>query len=174
MAALEPVDRSLHTGAARPESLDGWTISIGGLVARPCALTVPELHALGRPVEVRPGVRCPEGVATRGSVYTGIALEDVLRHAGPRPEGRYIAVHSGPYATGFKLESLGRRGAVLAFERNGADMTWDDGGPVRLVFMSGACFDTVKWVDRVTVEPNLAAATALDFVRRRRGMVPPE
>jgi DMSO/TMAO reductase YedYZ molybdopterin-dependent catalytic subunit len=56
--------------------------------------------------------------------------------------------------------------------RNGAPMTWEEGGPVRLVVTTGACFDTVKWITRVALERDSSTATALDFVRARHPLEP--
>ena len=57
---------------------------------------------------------------------------------------------------------------MLAYLRDGRELTWAEGGPVRLVVAKGACFDTVKWVERIELSETDTAATALDIVRARR------
>jgi DMSO/TMAO reductase YedYZ molybdopterin-dependent catalytic subunit len=166
------VRRSDHVGAERPESLDGWTIEVGGLVKRPLSLTVAALEALGELIEVRTDLECAEGISTAGAVYHGIPLADALDAASPADDARYVTVQSGPYVAAFPRESLGREEAVLAVRRNGAPMTWEEGGPVRLVVTTGACFDTVKWITRVALERDSSTATALDFVRARHPLEP--
>jgi len=121
-------------------------------------------------VDLVSGVDCPDGIGTRGATYTGVPLVDLLRELGPAEDGAYVTVTAGTFTAAFALESLGRRNAILALRRNGERLTWEQGGPVRLVVEKGACFDTVKWVESIAVERDASSATALSIVKARRGL----
>lgn len=169
MTAPEAPRRDDHVGPARPDSLAGWLLHVDGLVARPGSFTTDDLARLGTGGAFRSGVTCPDGpIGLAGAEYEGVDLEDLIAHMGPLPTASQVLVHSGDYVASFRLESLGRRQAVLAFRREGRPLAWAEGGPVRLVVGSGACFDTVKWVERVELAETDTAATALEIIRARR------
>lgn len=155
----------------RRSQLDGteappWRIDVGGLCDRPASLGPSELRALGT-VEMRPEVRCPADSGLDGSLWGGVPLAELARHVQPLDEARYAIIRSGPYAVGFQIESLERRGAILALTADGAELDPGHGGPVRLVVAKGACFDMVKAVDAITFEADGSSATAVTMVRRR-------
>jgi DMSO/TMAO reductase YedYZ molybdopterin-dependent catalytic subunit len=130
---------------------------------------VEELAA-GPVVALRSDVECPDGIGTAGAEFEGVPLADVLARAGVDAEARYLCVHSGAFTAAFALESLDRRNGILAVRKNGQRLSWEDGGPVRVAVAKGACFETVKWVERITLERDASSATALSIVRARRGL----
>jgi DMSO/TMAO reductase YedYZ molybdopterin-dependent catalytic subunit len=161
--------RSRQVGPQEPSSLESWTLEVAGLVNSPRTLTVAGVSRLGAPLHADGGVNCPEGFATTRGDWSGVSLLAVMEAVQPRLDARYVSIHSGDFVAAFRLESIDRRGAVLATALDGRPIPWSVGGPIRLVPSSGACFDTVKWVQRISFDPDGSAATALEIVRARRG-----
>jgi DMSO/TMAO reductase YedYZ molybdopterin-dependent catalytic subunit len=153
-----------------PQPTDGpWRLLVIGLVGKELVFDVAAVEALGAMEEVTGGPECPEGFGTSGHTFAGPSLTALIESAEPLPAATHVCVHSGPFVAAFKLESLARRGALLATRRDGEAMSAETGGPVRLVPALGACFDSVKWVERITLEADGSSATARDIVRARRG-----
>ena len=150
---------------AAPET-STWRLEVRGMCEQPISLGAVELRALGL-IEMRSEVRCPAGSGLDGSLWSGVPLSALIERCKPAAGARYAIIHSGPYATGFRLESLERRGAILALTANGETLDATRGGPVRLVVAKGACFDMVKAVDGVSFEADGSSATAVTMVRRR-------
>jgi DMSO/TMAO reductase YedYZ molybdopterin-dependent catalytic subunit len=81
-----------------------------------------------------------------------VRLADVVALAGPLPAARYVRVHAGEYIVSVPLDGAGA--ALLCDELNGRPLPPAHGAPWRLLVPGGACFTSVKWVDRL----ELAAA----------------
>ena len=160
--------RSQHIGPARPGSLDAWTIDVGGLITRPLTLAISQLAALDSPVSLRSSGKCGAGPGVSDGLFEGLPLLSLASHVGVQPEARYVCVHSAGFTAAFALDSLVRRETILALRKDGVPLDWSDGGPVRVVAVKGACFDMVKWVERVTFEAGNSSATAVPIVRARR------
>jgi DMSO/TMAO reductase YedYZ molybdopterin-dependent catalytic subunit len=141
---------------------------LGGLVDNPMTLSVPDLMATTGRISLVSQVSCPDGIGTAGAVYEGVPIESLLDLAGVQARAQYVCVGSGPFAASFAIESLDRRQSILATLKNGEPLTWEDGGPVRLVVAKGACFDTVKWVERLSIDEDSSGGTALSIIKSRR------
>jgi DMSO/TMAO reductase YedYZ molybdopterin-dependent catalytic subunit len=92
----------------------------------------------------------------------------MLTSAGVLPAARYVTIGSGGFVTAFELDSLTRRNAILADTRNDVPLAPEDGGPIRLMFTQGACFEAIKAVEWVELTEDASKATALEIVKARR------
>ena len=172
MPAIEPSDRATHVGPQQPRDLADWAVAIGGMVRRPFAAPLRELAASAGRKALTSRVQCPDGVGTAGATFDGVRLADLIEQAQPDGDARYVCIHSGAFTEAFPRGSIRRRGFLLADRRNGQPLTWLEGGPLRLVVARGACSDTVKWVERVTLERDRSSATAASMIRARRAAQP--
>jgi DMSO/TMAO reductase YedYZ molybdopterin-dependent catalytic subunit len=166
-----PQDRQerADVGPEQPLDLQHWILHVEGLVSQPLTLSLDDLAALDSEMALVSDVTCPDrSIGIAGKEYEGALLTRLLRLARPTDDARYVCVHAGEFIAAFSLESLDRRIPMLAIRKHGAPLTWADGGPIRLVAAKGACFDTVKWVERISLERDASSATALSIVRARR------
>jgi len=159
-----------QVGAGRPGDTSAWTLTVTGLVERPTRYPVNDVVSGFDAVTVHSNVNCPDGKIVGAGEWRGASLDALLERAGRRPEATHVLIGSGEFLVAFELRTLASRGAILAVEREGVPLTWEQGGPLRLIFAKGACFDTVKWVDTLRLEADGSGATALDVVRTRRSM----
>lgn len=130
---------SLHAGEP--------TLRVDGLVLRALDLR-PGTDLAGLPRVARTeAFTCEEGWTVPSVRWRGVRLADVVALAGPLPAARYVRVHAGEYAVPVPLDDAGA--ALLCEEMNGQPLPAIHGGPWRLLVPGGACFTSVKWVDRL-------------------------
>lgn len=114
--------------------LDGFVLSVGGMVARPLALGLDELRGLAADE-----VDCRLTSVTRWSVravWRGVLATRLVGMVRPAPEAGFVKLTSfgGAYTTTVRLSDLAHPRAVFAVGANGVDLPVEYGGPVRAVF----------------------------------------
>jgi len=123
---------------------DGMEVS--GLVARATILRRNDLAPLGRGTLQQP-FACDEGWVVPSLRWEGVWLADVLVLAEPHPLARFVRVCAGTYNTPLSLAAAGN--ALLADRLDDQPLALEHGAPWRLVLPGGACYTSVKWVDRL-------------------------
>ena len=175
-AMLTAADRFFVRTAA-PRSLpasDAWTVTLGGLAGAPRALSMRDLEPLvsssGRYLLECSGNSDPSNFGLIGTAdWEGVPLAAIVDRATP-PSSAYRVMVSGvddltstprtsvPGASWiFTRDELQR--ALLAVRMNGAPLTRDHGFPIRLVVPGWYGCSCIKWVDRIELVPEDAAAT---------------
>jgi DMSO/TMAO reductase YedYZ molybdopterin-dependent catalytic subunit len=153
---------------------DPWTIRIGGLVRTPVDLNLREWESRFGP-SGRYLIEC-SGNADQTNYglmsvadWEGVPLQAVLDHIQPSAASYRVLVsgvddESRPSRTSvagaswiFSTDDLQR--ALLAVRMNGAPLPRDHGFPVRLVVPGWYGCTCIKWVDRIELVPDAAAAT---------------
>jgi DMSO/TMAO reductase YedYZ molybdopterin-dependent catalytic subunit len=156
---------------------DGWLIAVDGLVAVKHTIKIRELESAARPLglhlmECAGNTRAAHfGMISVGD-WTGVPLAEILAAAKPAESAaqvfvsgfdRYVtnSVTSTPGASWiFGLKELADARALLATRLNGAPLSRDHGAPVRLVVPSWYGCACIKWVDRISLVDDSAAATS--------------
>jgi DMSO/TMAO reductase YedYZ molybdopterin-dependent catalytic subunit len=142
----------------------GWTLTIGGLVARPLTLTLDELRSLPQ-AEVTAVHECagsplrPEVPQRRvGNVrWGGVRLRDLLAAAGTGPDAAYVisagcdhgtfdSVHHDRYEKDLPVGKALDGSVLVALSLNGDVLPVKHGGPVRLVVPCYYGTNSVKWL----------------------------
>ena len=122
----------LHYGTVPTVDLSTWRFKVGGAVERPFELGWEELNALPKR-EVACDIHCVTRWSRYDNVFGGVPVQDLLRRAGVRPEGRFALVHAEHgFTTNLPLEDLDRPENLLALTHDGEPLTPEHGGPVRL------------------------------------------
>jgi hypothetical protein len=128
-----------------------WTVSVTGLIARPCAWTLDELQAMPR-VERSIDIHCVTRWSMLGTRFSGLPLRALLDLAGPLPAARYVSFvarsernHSTslPLATALELDAL------VALSWQGKPIEAAHGGPVRVVVPGRYFYKSLKWLERI-------------------------
>jgi DMSO/TMAO reductase YedYZ molybdopterin-dependent catalytic subunit len=161
-----------HLGVPRL-SADSWSLTIGGLVARPSRLTFADLlrypkHSVtsfhqcaGSPLAPRDPTRRIANVR-----WGGARLVDVLEACGVSPEAKYLwssgadygefgGVSVDSYVKDLPVERL-HSDVLVAYELNEAALPAENGFPVRLVVPGFYGTNSVKWLSRITLETTRA------------------
>jgi DMSO/TMAO reductase YedYZ molybdopterin-dependent catalytic subunit len=154
---------------------DPWSIRVGGLVQTPAELDLRELDRLAAPGG-RVLIEC-SGNADQTNYglmsvadWDGVPLTAILDRVRPRSGASRVLISgvddevtpsrtSVPGASWiFSRDDLQR--ALLAVRMNGASLSRDHGFPVRLVVPGWYGCACIKWVNRIELVPDEAAATA--------------
>ncbi|MCS6769024.1 MAG: molybdopterin-dependent oxidoreductase [Candidatus Caldarchaeum sp.] len=132
-------------------------LRITGLVQKQLELTVEDVKKL--PSEtVSFDFECVEGWVVRGTEWEGVKVSTLLHMAGPGPEARYAVFKSGNYTECVPLSDTGEM--VVAYRYRGQDISHERGGPLRLVFPSQKCYQSVKWLEEVELTRDRVEGTA--------------
>lgn len=134
--------------------LDGgfaeWRLPIGGLVARPTALSLADLKSMPSRSQITLQA-CEEGWSFIAE-WTGAALSSVLELAGTAPHARYVFFFS--YDDWF--ESIDMADALhpqtlIAYGMNGKELPLEHGAPARLKLPRQLGYKNLKYLSRITV-----------------------
>lgn len=173
----------IRTTAPRVRA-EGWRIDVGG-GPRTEALSLPSLasqsRSLGAHVIECAGNSDPANFGLMSAArWEGVPLRELIDRVAPadRPwrvqvtgidPGDGTSRSSVPGASWvFSPADLERTGAFLATAMNGGALTADNGAPVRLVVPGWYGCTCIKWVSRIDVVGDDAAATPqmIEFARR--------
>jgi DMSO/TMAO reductase YedYZ molybdopterin-dependent catalytic subunit len=146
---MTDVRNALPIHAYHGPSLRGGepTLRIDGLVQ--CAVHLrARTDLLGLPrIEHAEPFTCEEGWTVQSVRWKGVRLLDVIALAGSLPNARYVRVHAGDYVVPVALADA--HAALLCDDMDGRSLPAVHGAPWRLLLPGGACFTSVKWVDRL-------------------------
>lgn len=167
-ADLSPVFRS--NGTRRPGSQSyaahaaagfaDWRLGVGGLVARPLSLSLPQLRALPTRTQITRH-DCVEGWSAIGK-WTGVPLRLILNAAGVSARARYIVFHcADDYGPGKYYESIDMIDAlhpqtILAWGLNGRPLPIENGAPLRLRVERQLGYKHAKYVERIEAIESLS------------------
>jgi len=137
-----------------------YRLDVGGLVAKPLCLSLPELRTLGFERQVVKH-NCIQGWTSVGE-WGGVPLTRVIEACHPSPRAKFIVFYA--YDDKGVTEGEGRYGlfygtiplhlankpqTILALEMNGEPLPVDYGAPVRLRVETQLGFKMVKWIRRI-------------------------
>ena len=152
-----------------------WTLTIDGEVERPIRLTIAELKKLPRASATCvlqcagngrglykpfvPGVQWKYG-AVGNARWTGVRVKDLLDRAGLRASARHLHTSGGDkpprkvpsFERSVEIEKALEDGLV-AYEMNGEPLAPLHGAPARLVVPGWAGDHWMKWLSRLSAQP---------------------
>ena len=168
-------------GSHYPEEPAGWSLEVGGQVARPRRLSLADLQRMPR-TEMRVRHYCVEGWSAVAS-WHGVQLRDLAEAVGADPAASYVEFvsservsepkpapapseaktnpHAPPwpmpsatYSSSWDRASALHPQTLLAYGMNGAPLGRLHGGPVRLYSATKLGYKMVKWLSAVRFLPN--------------------
>jgi DMSO/TMAO reductase YedYZ molybdopterin-dependent catalytic subunit len=136
----------LHYGDVPRVDLATWRFSVRGFVDHPFELTYEELRALPQQ-ETLCDIHCVTRWSRLDNRFTGVSVQALLRRAAPTADATHVLVHAEQgFTTNLPLSDLDRPENLLAWSHNGADLSPDHGGPLRLVVPHLYFWKSAKWV----------------------------
>jgi DMSO/TMAO reductase YedYZ molybdopterin-dependent catalytic subunit len=136
-------------------------LRIGGLVEVTLDLTPDQLAGFTQ-TGLTEDFSCEEGWVVPDQAWRGVLVGDLLDAVGTDVDAGWIEFAAEDFR--FSLPTEEARRAIVALGLNDAPLTREHGGPARLLVPGGACFTSIKWLDRIDVRnepgPNEAAAVA--------------
>ncbi len=126
--------------------LDAWTFRCFGLIDHPVSWSWQEFNALPR-VQVASDIHCVTRWSRFDNRWEGVAVSEILRRVGVRPEVVAVMVHAEEdYTTNLLLSDLQGDDVLLALKHDGRDLPAEHGGPCRLVVPKLYFWKSAKWV----------------------------
>jgi DMSO/TMAO reductase YedYZ molybdopterin-dependent catalytic subunit len=127
----------LTYGETPRADLQTWTFRCFGLVDQEVSWTWKEFLGLPR-VEVTSDIHCVTRWSRYDNRWEGVAVSEILRRAGVRPEAVAVMAQSeGGYTTNISLADILQDDVLLAFRH---------GGPCRLVVPKLYFWKSAKWI----------------------------
>lgn len=135
--------------------LDGWRLSVSGLVQRPGDYTLDALAQLPRIVQNTKHV-CVEGWDVIGN-FGGVRIADFLAHVGAVAGARFLEVRCyDDYYESIDMESARHPQSLLCDEMYGAPLSRGHGAPLRLMMPVKLGYKQAKYVTSIQVTSVLA------------------
>lgn len=127
--------------------LANWRLTVSALVERPLELTLEEFKQLPR-VRVFSDFHCVTRWSRLGNLWEGVSTRELMARCGVKPEARYVVAHGydNNWTTNLPLEDFLAEDALLADTHDGAPISLEHGGPVRLVVPRLYAWKSAKWL----------------------------
>jgi DMSO/TMAO reductase YedYZ molybdopterin-dependent catalytic subunit len=153
LASLLPIGRFriyTVTGDLPSRSRDAYTLSVKGLIDQPLTLRYDDIVAMA-PTSLTRDFQCVTGWRVTDVRWKGVRLGDVLDRAGVQPEARAVRFTSfdGAYSESLTLDQARRADVLVAYEFEGAPLTSEHGGPVRLYVAPMYGYKSLKWLSTI-------------------------
>jgi DMSO/TMAO reductase YedYZ molybdopterin-dependent catalytic subunit len=155
-----------------------WRLTVDGEVERPATLSLSEIRRMpasevtcvlqcagnGRALYMPlvPGVQWRYGAAGNAR-WRGVRVRDVLEHAGVKPSAHHLHTFGSddppdkvpPFHRSIEMAKA-MEDALLAYEMNGVPLPAIHGAPLRLVVPGWAGDHWMKWLIRISAQPEPA------------------
>jgi DMSO/TMAO reductase YedYZ molybdopterin-dependent catalytic subunit len=137
-----------------PEIPEGkWTLSISGLVERPCHLSMEQFMALPQTEQIA-DMHCVTTWSVLDSKFKGVRFSDLAKFVGVKPEAKFVYFTSyDGYSTNLDLEGCMDDDVMVMHSWNGKPLSPDHGGPVRMLVPKRYLWKSAKWVREITFLP---------------------
>ena len=130
-------------------SLDDWQFKISGLVDEEVTLDWKQFNDLPQ-VTLDAEFHCVTQWSKLQNTWQGILFTDVMNLITPKPEAKYVMAHCyGGYTTNVALDVLLDDDVMFAHSHDGAPLTPQHGGPMRLVVPKRYGWKSAKWVNGI-------------------------
>ncbi|TPE52084.1 sulfite oxidase-like oxidoreductase [Amaricoccus solimangrovi] len=139
----------LDLGEQPEVPLTAWRLDIRGMVGNPVTLDWAAFSALPRS-ETRSDIHCVTTWSRYDNDWGGVLTRDLLDLVQPDGEAGAVMLtsHDG-YETNLTLADFAAADAILATHWQGAPLTVEHGGPMRLVLPRLYFWKSAKWLRRI-------------------------
>lgn len=127
-----------------------WTLDVDGAVDRPLHWTWADFMAAPQAEHVT-DIHCVTTWSRYDNRWEGLATRTLLDLVQPRDTARYVVLHSyDGYTTNLPLADFAAPDALLAHSWEGAPLSREHGGPVRLIVPHLYLWKSAKWLKGIT------------------------
>ena len=139
----------LDLGQQPQVRLDTWRLELRGLVENQPTLSWKSFLALDQSRKVS-DIHCVTTWSRYDNEWQGVATQDLLDEAMPKPEATHVLLTSyDGYTTNLPLVDFASDEAILATHWQGVPLTAEHGGPMRLVVPHLYFWKSAKWLRRI-------------------------
>jgi DMSO/TMAO reductase YedYZ molybdopterin-dependent catalytic subunit len=135
----------LHYGSVPRFDPQTWDFRVYGLVESALQFNWDEFNHLPK-VQRTSDFHCVTRWSRFDNHWEGVAVQDLLRRARPKPEAAYVLVHAEQgFTANVPLADLDREEVLLA-HHDGQPLAPEHGYPLRLIVPHLYAWKSVKWV----------------------------
>ena len=143
----------LHAGEIPHVDLASWTLRVFGSVEEELTLDWVQFNALPRSSTVQ-DIHCVTRWSRFDAAFEGVHWRKLAKLCRPRPEARFVIAHAEhDFTSNVPLASLEDERALLATHADGAPLTAEHGGPMRLVVPGRYFWKSAKWLRAIELSP---------------------
>jgi DMSO/TMAO reductase YedYZ molybdopterin-dependent catalytic subunit len=126
-----------------------WTLTIDGACGQPTTLTWADFLALEQADDVS-DFHCVTTWSRFDVPWRGVRLADLLALAHPADDARFLMCHAyDGYTTNLPLAEALKPDVLLVHTADGAPLTQEHGGPVRMITPQLYAWKGAKWIKRI-------------------------
>ncbi len=147
----------LDLGVRPHIDLATWSLVVDGLVALPLVWDWTTFQAQPQIDDVS-DIHCVTTWSRFDNQWRGVSARHLLAQVNPLPEAQFLVFHAyDGYTTNLPLSAFDDGDVLLAHSWNGAPLTIEHGGPVRVIVPKLYFWKSTKWINRIefTVEDRL-------------------
>ncbi len=150
----------LQYGRIPEIATDRWRFEVRGLVENPLRFTWDEFQKLPR-VQVFSDFHCVTRWSRLGNVWEGVSVQTFLDLASVKPQAKYVIAtgYDDGWTTNMPLADFLQEDVLVVDKHDGEPLSFDHGGPVRLVVPRLYAWKSAKWLKALTLldhdEPGL-------------------
>jgi len=136
----------LHAGPVPQIHLDQWSLRIFGAVDREITLSWAQLQKQPK-VKIFADMHCVTRWSMLDNTWEGISTGHLASLAGIRPEAKFVVAHGAyGFTTNMPLADFMDDDCLVAWSRNGEELSPDHGWPLRLVIPKLYAWKSAKWL----------------------------
>lgn len=126
-----------------------WRLTVDGQVEAPLTWTFEAFMAQPQ-VEDVSDIHCVTAWSRYDNRWTGVSAAHLLSLVKPTPRARHVIFHAHDgYTTNVSLAVFAAPDVIIAHSWEGAPLTVEHGGPVRIVIPQWYFWKSAKWVRRI-------------------------
>ncbi len=136
------------------DNFTDYRLRVNGLVENPREFDLPQLRALPAQEQITQHF-CIQGWSGIAK-WAGVSMQTIMDVVHPRPEAKWVVFYSlgdgpdgGIYYDVHPIEQMGYHLTMLAYDMNGAPLSFGHGAPLRLRNETQLGFKQVKWIKGV-------------------------
>ena len=139
----------LDLGVQPEIPLDKWRLTIDGLVDTPTVWRWADIPAQPEFEDVS-DMHCVTAWSRFDNRWRGVSARHLLSVVQPKAEARHVIFHSyDTYTTNVALEAFADDDVLLATHHDGAPISVEHGGPLRVIMPKWYLWKSAKWVKRI-------------------------
>jgi DMSO/TMAO reductase YedYZ molybdopterin-dependent catalytic subunit len=139
----------LDLGETPEVTPDKWRLVVDGAVEAPLTLTYDDLLSLPQ-AEQQADFHCVTGWSVLDLTFRGVPFELVAALARPTLDATHVMTHAKDgYSTNLPLEEALKPDVLIVHGAQGAPLSREHGGPVRIVVPQLWAWKGAKWVNRI-------------------------
>jgi len=139
----------LDLGVQPNVTRDSWRLDIDGEVDHPISWRWSDYAAQPQTKKIS-DIHCVTTWSRYDNEWEGVSTHDLLEAAGVKDTAHHIILHSNDgYTTNLTLADFASEDGILVHSWQGAPLTAEHGGPVRLILPHLYLWKSAKWLRRI-------------------------